>query len=237
MLKRLILTLILICSFSNFCFAETISPVIIQNASTEEVSDMIAQVIALRSQGKASITASTPNSLTLMSILQVKQGLLGIPCNVERYISFTFAKTPNGIILNASQTARLENSSTLIPANVDETSYILKSIKSLFDGRYTFGFDCEKNKHNGGYKITSIVPGGAFDKAGFKVNDILIKVDNITVKGGYYEFFPSSKCHIDSLKEQSMPFTVKRNNTVITQTATSSFESADKVRASTLVPR
>lgn len=238
MVKRIILVLVIMCSFSGVCMAEnTTYPVIIQNGTPQEVSDMIVQLIALRTQGKASITASTPNSLTLMAVVQTRQGLLQIPYDVEHYLSFTFVKTANGTILNASQTARPTGSSSLIAINSRETELILKTIKGLLDGQYMFGFECEKKKHNGGYKLTKITTDGAFDKAGFQVGDILIKIDNVSVKGGYYDFCASDKYHIDSLKEQNMSFTVKRNDVEITKNVVSLFQNAEQVRNSVLIPR
>lgn len=57
-----------------------------------------------------------------------------------------------------------------------------KKIKGYFNGIYLLGFDVSRDKQNGGYAITEIEPFGAFENAGIKVGDIIIKVNDVKLK-------------------------------------------------------
>ena len=147
------------------------SPVIIRHADTATLSNIILRYLSVKVPN-FSLINSTPNSLTFSGLKEnVWTG------NVQRVLMFTFVENKDqSITLNANGQFRSAGSPLVGSVggnlNADEAQQLMLTIKYACDGRYKFGFSWEKKK------ITDITPNSPASKAGLRIGDKLVSINN-----------------------------------------------------------
>jgi len=226
MLKRILLIVSFV--FSAMCstvFAA--SNIVINNVEIKDVKNYIIETIALSKQNLILENASD-NNIVLLSTRTKNLGLFGqYTWSYENRLGFVFVQKDKDVILSFSETctSHAPNGAVYVqPVGSANTEIpFLQKIKGHFNGMYVFGFDTSSDKKDGGYPIKSIVPLSAFDKAGLKVGDIIIKVNNVKLKadrnsGAIDGLF------FDKTRLTTQIFLVKRNEIEKTFTVTSEYE-------------
>ena len=208
----------------------------IENADSQLVRDAIARA-ASQSSTPFRVESSNEYGISLVSNGAILGGPLGLtPIAVEYTCSFTIADLSNGVGVNCSIVEKRSTAngySFAQPASPLAEADMLASIKSKFDGVYSFGFDMDPGKVSGGHTILLITPGLPMQKAGIEVGDIILKINGKKVP------VDKSTKTIDRIKlgqnrlvQQSWTFEIlKRDGTKRTYEITSQLLTPDELKA------
>ena len=226
MSKRILLMLSFVFSFMcSTVFAA--SNIVINDVETKNVKDYIIEKMALSNQNLI-IEHTSDNNILLLGTHTENLGLFGqFTWSYENRLGFTFLQKGKDVILSYSETctSHAPNGAVSIqPVGSANTEIpVLQNIKGYFNGMYLFGFLTSSKKKDGGYPITNIVPLSAFDRAGIKIGDIIMKVNDVKLKAdrnsGAIDGLIFDKTRVTTQK-----FLIVRNEVEKTFTVTSEYE-------------
>lgn len=191
-MKKIMLSLM--CMLVFYCpsvFAN--AAILIENISPKEVANQIIVGMATV-YGEYVLQSQSENLLKF-----TKRNDVMFVGSQDDNLTYTITQQGKDTIVTLSETVQLyrENGSlytTQNPKNDIVLNGVLESFKSVFNGRYMFGFIILE-KSNGGYLIQNVVPNSPFDKAGIKNGDILISINGKPTKKvpkkqvAFYPFF------------------------------------------------
>lgn len=210
MLKKVLLTIIILFTFLPSCFA--ISNIVIQNTDKKDVIDRIVKVVSQSGQNYSieSVNEYGVNFIASASI----NNFLGMQVGTQQNkLSFTTVQDGNNVILTVNEIGTLYYNNggmqTQPINNVLMERATLISIKQYFNDYYLFGYTPTEKKKDGGFVIGFVDKGSPFDIAGIKAGDIILSIDGVKVRKRKDEYFYGTL--FDKFIQKESIFVIKQN--------------------------
>lgn len=130
----------------------------------------------------------------------------------EWRLTFVLAETGNGVAVNSEITGVIYPGTIheiYVPYDGAENRDFLEALEKKYNGYTGFGFHCDINYVDGGYKVISVAKGGPFEKESIEIGDKIIAVDGRSVSKNYKKYQVFSK-YLQS--HDPIEFTIEKND-------------------------
>lgn len=209
-MKKLILTLILVFSFTMKCFA--VENIQIDNVDKKTVMDYIVTLLT-ESEQNFMLDSVSEYGISLIGSKPLNNMFGSQVATQQNKINFTAVQKGEDVLLTVNEVATIYHNNGRMevhPVNdVMLQKALLTKIKRYFNDYYLFGFTPTNKKKNGGYVLDKIYLGGALKENGINKGDILIAINGRKVIKNKDLYLSGNM--IDNFNPNSVKFLIKQN--------------------------